>query len=97
MAKMGISTLQSYKGAQIFEAVGINSEVINKCFRGTSSRLAGVDFRILSNETYNRYLLAYGPRQGGDDKLSVNPIKIFKKINQKNIGHQHPFMLGIIR
>lgn len=73
MAKMGISTLQSYKGAQIFEAVGINSEVINTCFKGTPSRLSGVDFKIISNETYNRYLLAYGPRQGGDDKLAVNP------------------------
>lgn len=73
MAKMGISTLHSYKGAQIFEAVGINSEVINRSFKGTSSRLSGVDFKILSNETYNRYLLAYGPRKGGDDRLTVNP------------------------
>ena len=73
MAKMGISTLQSYKGAQIFEAVGINEEVINKCFKGTSSRISGVDFKILSNETYNRYLLAYGPRRGGDDQLTQNP------------------------
>ncbi|CAF0729763.1 unnamed protein product [Brachionus calyciflorus] len=73
MAKMGISTLQSYKGAQIFEAVGVSNQVINRCFKGTSSRLGGVDFKILSTETHNRYLLAYGPREGGDDKLSVNP------------------------
>jgi glutamate synthase (NADPH/NADH) len=73
MAKMGISTLQSYKGAQIFEAVGINEEVINRSFKGTSSRISGVDFKILSTEAYNRYRLAYGPRLGGDDKLSVNP------------------------
>ena len=38
MAKMGISTMQSYKCAQIFEAVGIAQEVIDKCFRGTASR-----------------------------------------------------------
>jgi glutamate synthase (NADPH/NADH) len=73
MAKMGISTLQSYKGAQIFEAVGIHQEVINRSFKGTPSRISGVDFKILSTESYNRYLLAYGPRLGGDDKLSVNP------------------------
>jgi glutamate synthase (NADH) len=73
MAKMGISTLQSYKGAQIFEAVGISDEVINRCFKGTSSRLSGVTFKILSTEAHNRYLLAYAPRLGGDDKLSVNP------------------------
>lgn len=45
MAKMGISTLQSYKAAQIFEAVGISEEVINRCFSGTSSRIGGVDFK----------------------------------------------------
>ena len=39
MAKMGISTLQSYKSAQIFEAVGLCEEVIDKCFRGTQSRI----------------------------------------------------------
>ena len=73
LAKMGVSTLQSYKGAQIFEAVGINQEVINRCFKGTSSRIGGVDFKLLSTEAYNRYILAYGLRQGGDDRLSVNP------------------------
>lgn len=73
MAKMGISTLQSYKGAQIFEAVGVNDDVINKCFAGTSSRIGGVDFKILSTEAYNRYMLAYNPRNGGDDKLAINP------------------------
>jgi glutamate synthase (NADPH/NADH) len=45
MAKMGISTLQSYKGAQIFEAVGISEEVIDRCFCGSSSRIGGVDFK----------------------------------------------------
>lgn len=49
MAKMGISTLQSYKGAQIFEAVGISEEVIDRCFCGTSSRIGGVDFKYTSN------------------------------------------------
>ena len=44
MAKMGISTMQSYKGAQIFEAVGLAPEVIDRCFVGTASRVGGVDF-----------------------------------------------------
>jgi hypothetical protein len=47
MAKMGISTLQSYKGAQIFEAVGLSQEVIATCFVGTASRLGGVTFAVL--------------------------------------------------
>ena len=47
MAKMGISTMQSYKGAQIFEAVGLASEVVDRCFVGTASRVGGVNFRYI--------------------------------------------------
>nr|XP_031844149.1 putative glutamate synthase [NADPH] isoform X1 [Nomia melanderi] len=59
MAKMGISTLQSYKGAQIFEAVGLSDEVINKCFKGTQSRIGGVTFDILAKEAYERHQITY--------------------------------------
>ena len=47
---MGISTLQSYKGAHIFEAIGISKEVIDLCFIDTVSRIQGVDFDILHKE-----------------------------------------------
>ncbi len=50
LAKMGISTLQSYKGAQIFEAVGLNSSVIDLCFVGTASRIQGVGFNVIAQE-----------------------------------------------
>lgn len=59
MAKMGISTLQSYKCAQIFEAVGLGEDVINKCFRGTPSRLGGVSLTVLANECLERYVMTY--------------------------------------
>ncbi|RVE47232.1 hypothetical protein evm_008100 [Chilo suppressalis] len=59
MAKMGISTLQSYKSAQIFEAVGLSEEVIDKCFRGTQSRIGGVNFELLSKEIFDRHALTY--------------------------------------
>ncbi|KAL7287833.1 hypothetical protein TKK_0017905 [Trichogramma kaykai] len=59
MAKMGISTLQSYKGAQIFEAVGLADEVVEKCFRGTCSRIGGVNFDILAREGFARHRMAY--------------------------------------
>jgi glutamate synthase (NADPH) large chain len=59
MAKMGISTLQSYKGAQIFEALGLHDEVIAKCFAGTSSRIQGVDFGVLAEESLRRHQLGY--------------------------------------
>jgi glutamate synthase domain-containing protein 2/glutamate synthase domain-containing protein 3 len=47
---MGISTIQSYRGAQIFEALGIDDEVINKSFIGTPSRIGGIDFEIIKQE-----------------------------------------------
>jgi glutamate synthase (NADPH/NADH) large chain len=62
MAKMGISTLQSYKGAQIFEAVGIADEVIDRCFKGTPSRVQGVGFDVLAEESIRRHEMAYPSR-----------------------------------
>ncbi len=59
MAKMGISTLQSYKGAQIFEALGLRDEVIQRCFVGTASRIQGVTFDVLAEETLRRHQLGY--------------------------------------
>jgi glutamate synthase (NADPH/NADH) large chain len=48
MSKMGVSTVASYTGAQIFEAVGLGRDVIESCFTGTSSRLGGVEFDVLA-------------------------------------------------
>jgi glutamate synthase (NADPH/NADH) large chain len=58
-AKMGISTLQSYKGAQIFEAVGLNSAVIDLCFAGTASRIQGVGFNVIAQELVDRHTRGY--------------------------------------
>lgn len=59
MAKMGISTLHSYKGAQIFEAVGLAECVMDMCFRGAASRIGGADFEVLARETVARHMLAF--------------------------------------
>ncbi len=59
MAKMGISTLASYKGAQIFEAVGLAPEVMEKCFFETASRICGVSFKVLQQEIEARHNEAY--------------------------------------
>ncbi|MDR2445595.1 MAG: glutamate synthase large subunit [Spirochaetaceae bacterium] len=58
MSKMGTSTLRSYRGAQIFEAVGLGPEVIEKCFRGTASRIGGAGFPELEAETLERRRMA---------------------------------------
>ena len=62
MAKMGISTLQSYKGAQIFEAVGLNEDVVERCFAGTASRVRGVGFEVLAEEMQRRHAIGFPPR-----------------------------------
>ena len=69
MAKMGISTLQSYKGAQIFEAVGLHRDVVERCFTGTASRIQGVNFDVLEDEARRRHALSYpeGTQQAGHE------------------------------
>ena len=62
MAKIGISTLHSYKGAQIFEAVGLGEEVIARCFKGTASRIKGVGLEVLAEESLRRHEKAYPHR-----------------------------------
>jgi glutamate synthase (ferredoxin) len=63
MAKMGISTIQSYHGAQIFEAIGLNSEVVNKYFTWTPSRIQGVGLDVIAEEALMRHRHAFPDRQ----------------------------------
>ncbi|MBI5699404.1 glutamate synthase large subunit [Candidatus Saganbacteria bacterium] len=63
LSKMGISTLNSYRGAQIFEALGLHEEVIEKCFTGTPSRIGGVTLDGIAQETIRRHQAAH---QNGD-------------------------------
>jgi glutamate synthase (NADPH/NADH) large chain len=60
--KMGISTLESYKAAQIFEAVGLSDEVVARCFSGTASRIKGAGFAELSGEVSARHTDAFPER-----------------------------------
>ncbi len=66
MSKMGVSTVASYTGAQIFEAIGLGPEVIGTCFAGTTSRLSGVGFDALAEEIRlrTRHALSAGRRDG---------------------------------
>ena len=60
MSKMGISTLQSYCGAQTFEAVGLSQELVQRHFTGTPSPLGGVGLDVIADETLTRHARAYG-------------------------------------
>jgi glutamate synthase (NADPH/NADH) large chain len=64
MSKMGVSTVASYTGAQIFEAIGLGEEVISTCFVGTTSRLGGVGFDVLAADAAARHARAF-PIRGG--------------------------------
>jgi glutamate synthase (NADPH/NADH) large chain len=59
LSKMGISTLNSYRGAQIFEALGLSEEVIERCFEGTPSRIDGAGFEEIARETILRHEKAF--------------------------------------
>ena len=59
MSKMGVSTVASYTGAQIFEAVGLSPTLVDDYFTGTASRLGGVDLDVLAEEVARRHRLAY--------------------------------------
>ena len=60
-AKMGISTIQSYQGSKIFEAIGINSDVINKYFTGTLSRVEGISLKDIQNDVETLHSKAFDP------------------------------------
>lgn len=71
LSKMGISTIQSYRGAQIFEAVGIRMDVIDRYFTRTSSRLGGIGLDIIAKEVLMRHDQAYPDREGGTGALEA--------------------------
>ena len=60
-SKMGISTIQSYQGSKLFEAVGISQELINSCFAGTVSRIGGIGLADISRRTESLHTAAYDP------------------------------------
>jgi len=60
MSKMGISVVSSYRGAQVFEAIGISTKLVEKCFTGTSTQIEGLGFAEIAQESLARHALAYG-------------------------------------
>ncbi|WP_249010091.1 glutamate synthase large subunit [Conexibacter sp. DBS9H8] len=83
MAKMGISTIQSYCGAQIFEAVGLDAELIHRHFTGTASRIGGIGLSELSTEAMERHFRAY-PRTERD-LLPVGGVLQWRRDGERHI------------
>ena len=82
MSKMGISTLQSYQSAQIFEALGIGSDVVEKCFRGTISRVEGLSFDDIAKEVIVRHELAF---ENESKELPVGGVYQWKRRGEKHL------------
>jgi glutamate synthase domain-containing protein 2/glutamate synthase domain-containing protein 1/glutamate synthase domain-containing protein 3 len=70
-SKMGISTLQSYQGAQVFEAIGLNKELVETYFAGTTSRLGGVGLSVLASEAQLKHEYAFRPLIDFETELAV--------------------------
>ena len=85
-SKMGISTLQSYQGAQIFECLGLNKTVIDKYFTGTVSRIGGLGIQDIAKEVIIRHSVAY-PKSDADSvhRLEVGGVYQWKQRGEKHI------------
>jgi glutamate synthase (NADPH) large chain len=70
-SKMGISTLQSYRGAQIFEAIGLNKAIVDRYFTGTSSRIEGIGLGVLAREAQIKHEFAFRPVTENDTELET--------------------------
>jgi len=90
MAKMGISTLASYKGAQIFEAVGLSSDVIDLAFAGTASRIKGVGFDVLATEAIMRHHAGYPKNPDSESSELANPgLFQWRRNGEKHAWNPH--------
>src|SRR5579862_3502175 len=78
-SKMGISTLQSYQGAQIFEIIGLNKTVVDKYFTGATSRIEGMGLDEIAKETLAKHYYAFSRKDIPVDRLSVGGIYQWKR------------------
>lgn len=78
-SKMGISTLQSYQGAQIFEIIGLNKKVVDTYFTGATSRIVGMGLDEIAKETLAKHFFAFGKKDIPIDRLPVGGIYQWKR------------------
>jgi glutamate synthase (NADPH/NADH) large chain len=88
MSKMGISTISSYTGAQVFEAIGLAQDVVDEFFVGTTSRLGGVDLDVIAEETIKRHFLAYPP---GGEIPGAKKLAVGGEYQWRRDGEPHLF------
>jgi len=91
ISKMGISTIQSYRGAQIFEAVGLERELIDRHFTGTASRIGGVGLDVLATEALERHARAYPAP--ADDLLPVGGVYAWRRDGEHHMWNPETIAL----
>ena len=84
-SKMGISTLQSYQGAQIFEAIGLNQSLVEKYFTGTSSRIEGIGIEVLAREAIMKHEFAMQAPHLSDTELRVGGEYQFRVRGERHL------------
>jgi len=84
LAKMGISTLASYCGAQIFEAIGLGAEVIDQCFPGTASMIGGIGFAEIAEDVLGRQSAACSARE-----TPIVPLPDHGRVRYRRDGEDH--------
>jgi len=94
ISKMGISTIQSYCGAQIFEAVGLERELVDRHFTGTASRIGGIGIDVLAQEALDRHARAFGPRaEGPDGLLPVGGVYAWRRDGERHMWNPETISL----
>jgi len=85
MSKMGISTLRSYTGAQLFEAIGLNRSLVDQYFTGTSSRIGGIGLAEIAQEIIARHSAAFEQRPSGTLELDFGGEYYFRHNGQEHL------------
>ena len=91
ISKMGISTIQSYCGAQIFEAVGLEKDLIDRYFTGTASRIGGIGLEVLAQEALDRQARAYPST--ADDLLPVGGVYAWRRDGEQHMWNPETIAL----
>jgi glutamate synthase (NADPH/NADH) large chain len=88
MSKMGISTIASYTGAQVFEAIGLEQSLVERYFTGTTSKLGGIGLDVIAEEVARRHHLAFEEREG---ELAHREVEVGGDYQWRREGEYHLF------
>ncbi|MGH9617782.1 MAG: glutamate synthase large subunit, partial [Acidobacteriaceae bacterium] len=91
-SKMGISTLQSYRGAQVFEAIGLNRNLVETYFQGTASRIEGIGMDVLAREAQMKHEYAFTPITDSETDLDVGGAYHFRVGGEEHL--LNPLTIG---